>query len=226
MNLTFTPQRPNGVSASVRIGDEHIYASMLTGPELAAVLAWASRRRSELRQAWDLVQDGRALASATAESGTSTSPIFAAKTTCSRTRATRTTSLRHGSQRRSGPYGITWLGDSEVRCDHVFAIAGCVFPPYWPTVDISGSPHIAPHILLVEGRGAHLGNAAYLSPLSKGTGRQQTRNNRRQVCHGKPPKKGWSCDEYPFASTAQGGILGSFYKISRLLPRDKFCVTA
>jgi hypothetical protein len=148
-----------------------------------------------------------------------------------------------------GSGGITWFGDSEVRCDHVFAIAGCVFPEYWPTVNMSGLPHIAPHILLVEGRGAHLGNAAYFSPLSKGTGRQQARNNRRQVCHGKPPKKGWSCDEYPFASTAQGGtsvaainrstawvprsenskqggILGSFYKINRLLPHDKFFVAA
>lgn len=148
-----------------------------------------------------------------------------------------------------GSGGITWFGDSEVRCDDVFAVAGCVFPEFWPTVDMSGLPHIAPHIRLVEGRGAHLGNAAYLSPLSKGTSRQQARNNRRQVCHGKPPKKGWSCDEYPFASTAQGGtsvsainrstawvprsenskqggILGSFYKINRLLPHDKFFVTA
>jgi hypothetical protein len=148
-----------------------------------------------------------------------------------------------------GSGGITWLGDSEVRCDDVFAIAGCVFPQYWPTVDMSGLPHIAPHIVLVEGRGAHLGSAAYFSPLSRGTGRQQARNNRRQVCHGKPPHKGWSCDEYPFASTAQGGasvhpigrstawvprsenskqggIIGSFYKINRLLPHDKFFVTA
>ena len=148
-----------------------------------------------------------------------------------------------------GSGGTTWFGDSEVRCDHVFAIAGCVFPEFWPTIDMSGLPHIAPHIRLVEGRGAHLGNAAYNSPLSKGTGRQQARNNRRQVCHGKPPKKGWSCDEYPFASTAQGGtsvsainrstawvprsengkqggILGSFYKINRLLPHDKFFVAA
>ena len=46
--------------ASVRIGDEHVYASTLTGPELATVVAWALRRRAELRQAWDLVQDGRA----------------------------------------------------------------------------------------------------------------------------------------------------------------------
>jgi hypothetical protein len=91
--------------------------------------------------------------------------------------------------------GITWFGDSEVRCDHVFAVAGCVFPEFWPTVDMSGLPHIAPHIQVVQGRGAHLGNAAYNSPLSKGTGRQQARNNRRQVCHGKPQKKGWSCDE-------------------------------
>jgi hypothetical protein len=148
-----------------------------------------------------------------------------------------------------GSGGITWFGDSEVRCDHVFAIAGCVFPEYWPTVDMSGLPHIAPHIQLVQSRGAHLGSVAYDSPLSRGTGRQQARNNRRQVCHGKPPKKGWSCDEYPFASTEQGGtsvspanrstawvprsensrqggILGSFYKVNRLLPRDKFFVAA
>ena len=47
---------------------------------------------------------------------------------------------------------ITWLGDSEVRCDHVFAIAGCVFPEYWPTVDMSDLPHIAPHSRPAGGR--------------------------------------------------------------------------
>jgi hypothetical protein len=46
-------------SASVRIGDEHVYASTLTGAELAEVVRWAALRRAELRQAWDLVQDGR-----------------------------------------------------------------------------------------------------------------------------------------------------------------------
>jgi hypothetical protein len=46
-------------SASVRIGDEHVYASTLTGAELAEVVQWAAQRRAELRRAWDLVQDGR-----------------------------------------------------------------------------------------------------------------------------------------------------------------------
>ena len=45
-------------SASIRIGNEHVYASTLTRAELATVVAWASDRRSELRQAWELVQDG------------------------------------------------------------------------------------------------------------------------------------------------------------------------
>lgn len=49
-------------SASIRIGDEHVYASTLTGAELAVAVQWAARRRSELRQAWEAVQDGRALA--------------------------------------------------------------------------------------------------------------------------------------------------------------------
>jgi hypothetical protein len=47
-------------SASIRIGSEAVYASTLTGAELAVVVEWAARRRSELRRAWDLVQDGRA----------------------------------------------------------------------------------------------------------------------------------------------------------------------
>ncbi|HUC56748.1 MAG TPA: hypothetical protein VMA95_05055 [Streptosporangiaceae bacterium] len=51
-----------------------------------------------------------------------------------------------------GSGDITWLGDSEVRCDHVFAIAGCVFPEYWPTVDMSDLPHIAPHSRPAGGR--------------------------------------------------------------------------
>ena len=45
--------------ASIRIGDEHAHASTLTGAELAVVVAWAARRRSELRRAWEQVQDGR-----------------------------------------------------------------------------------------------------------------------------------------------------------------------
>jgi hypothetical protein len=46
--------------ASIRIGDEYVYASTLTRAELAVVVGWAARRRLELRTAWDLVQDGRA----------------------------------------------------------------------------------------------------------------------------------------------------------------------
>jgi Protein of unknown function (DUF2442)/Domain of unknown function (DUF4160) len=37
-------------SASVRIGDEHVYASTLTGGELAEVVQWAARRRAELHR--------------------------------------------------------------------------------------------------------------------------------------------------------------------------------
>ena len=39
-----------------------------------------------------------------------------------------------------GSSGITWSGDSEVRCDDGFAVAGCVFPEF---CDMSGLPHIA-----------------------------------------------------------------------------------
>jgi Domain of unknown function (DUF4160) len=46
-------------SASVKIGDERVYASTLTSAELAVVVEWAVRRRAELRQAWDAVQEGR-----------------------------------------------------------------------------------------------------------------------------------------------------------------------
>jgi Domain of unknown function (DUF4160) len=46
--------------ASIRIGDEYVYASTLTRAELAVVVGWAARRRLELRTAWDLAQDGRA----------------------------------------------------------------------------------------------------------------------------------------------------------------------
>jgi hypothetical protein len=46
-------------AASVKIGDERVYASTLTSAEQAVVVEWAVRRRAELRQAWDAVQEGR-----------------------------------------------------------------------------------------------------------------------------------------------------------------------
>ena len=107
-----------------------------------------------------------------------------------------------------------------------------------PTVTFTtGSfPNIAPHIKNAQ---STLGKPKQLSRL---TDQQKIRANRRAAC-GSFPGPG-SCDEYPFASTheggtgaavkgvplreqnQQGGFLGGFYRRFKLGDKDKFKVKA
>lgn len=140
------------------------------------------------------------------------------------------------------------------RCDNMYPgqwKPGCVFPAFIPTVDMSGLSVIAKNIRAVQGRGIHAGQPGGSHPLHRGSSKQEATNNRNLVCPKnlkRPP--GDTCDEYPFASTAEGGtalpkadryvgwvpakenqkqgnILSAFYRTQRVLrgsPGDAFYV--
>ncbi|MCQ4079777.1 NucA/NucB deoxyribonuclease domain-containing protein [Streptomyces sp. RB6PN25] len=151
--------------------------------------------------------------------------------------------------------GPTW------RCDDMFwnkaqtkrnKVPGCVLPQQAAT-DTSmlipsamySLPGIKENIQTVQENGVHVGRPFSGEPLHRTTEAQKDKN-RGAVCDGlKPPTPGLSCDEYPFASTAeggtffappnrgiawvpiaeqrkQGGILKSFYSQNRILPGDPF----
>jgi Deoxyribonuclease NucA/NucB len=105
---------------------------------------------------------------------------------------------------------VSWPVVPVIRCDHLYPQewqrAGCVFPAFIPTVDMSSLPAIAKNIRKVQGRGRHVGEPGGSHPLHRASGSQQVKNNRNQACPKRmkrPP--GYQCDEYPFASAWEGG---------------------
>lgn len=97
-----------------------------------------------------------------------------------------------------------------IRCDHWYPTfwtsPGCVFPVYVPSVDMSPLPTIAKNIRLVQSRGIHIGQPGSGQPLHRNTGLQESKNNRSISCPESVPRPpGYQCDEYPFASSFEGG---------------------
>ena len=111
-----------------------------------------------------------------------------------------------------------------IRCDHWYptgwASPGCVFPAYVPSVDISALPTIAKNIRLVQNRGIHIGQPGSGHPLHRNTGVQESNNNRSISCPESVPRPtGYQCDEYPFASSFEGGAaMSPPNRISAWLP--------
>ncbi len=148
---------------------------------------------------------------------------------------------------------VSWQVVPVIRRDHMYPgvwRAGCVFPGYVPTVDMSGLPHIARGIRKVQGRGDHVGRPGGSHPLHRASSGVTAKHNRHLVCpkHLRRPR-GSSCDEYPFASTMEGGtslppidriiqwvpahenqrqgvVLSTFYRHNRVLRSDAFYVSA
>jgi hypothetical protein len=152
---------------------------------------------------------------------------------------------------------VAWPILTAARCDHMYPTSwrkpGCVLPAVIPTVDMSSLKTIAKNIRKVQGRGSHVGKPGGRNPLNRTTSQQEADDNRKLVCpkHLKRPP-GSQCDEYPFASSWQGGkklppidriigwvpahenrlqgaILKNFYKDNRVLrgsPGDAFYVNA
>jgi hypothetical protein len=150
---------------------------------------------------------------------------------------------------------------TTIRCDDMFRprLPGCIVEDYIPTIDtLADLPFIGRHISNIQSGGTlHYGWRPGRYPLTRNTSKADRNKNYNAVCRGKkPPKKlphGWpdheppSCDEYPFASThqggtnapqadrgitfvpkleqdTQGGLLSNFYANNRLIDKDPFWV--
>lgn len=110
----------------------------------------------------------------------------------------------------------------------------------------------AANIRRIQNRGpGHYGRIDSKHPLHHITDVREQRRKRRQACSRQvtgPPPKGKSCDEYPFASTAEGGtalpkddhgfafvpvaeqnsqsgLITAFYNADRVLDGDAFRVS-
>ncbi|MEU2564949.1 NucA/NucB deoxyribonuclease domain-containing protein [Streptomyces longispororuber] len=143
------------------------------------------------------------------------------------------------------------------RCDDTFwsgssrlMKAGCVFHTYIPVMtSMRTLPDIAQNIRNVQAGGGHYGRIGSGKPLHREADKAKAKKNRDKVCPPRqtPPRPGLSCDEYPFASTregghnvpansrgtawvpedqqdAQGGRIQGFHKQERVVDRDAYWV--
>jgi hypothetical protein len=141
--------------------------------------------------------------------------------------------------------GLTFPPLSEttvgVRCDSIYPgyryRAGCANPSFTPTYVLSSStyPDIAKFDKAEIAKHPSWSTLTRVSPA-------QADKNRAVACKGFHPPPPYSCDEFPYASTAQGGKgaavkkvllsentsqgnnLGAFYNANRLFYEEKFHV--
>jgi hypothetical protein len=145
---------------------------------------------------------------------------------------------------------FTDLGVS-FRCDRALprVAPGCVFPSFIPTVNMSGQSVIAANIRKAQAGPLHIGKPGGIHPLHRASNKQTIANNRYQATCTVKTEAGKERDEYPFASTMEGGrslpasdricalvpdsendaqaiILRNFYRLNRILDGDAFWVQA
>ncbi|UQI46193.1 NucA/NucB deoxyribonuclease domain-containing protein [Streptomyces sp. HU2014] len=158
--------------------------------------------------------------------------------------------------------GSLAYNSSVYRCDDKFYSKkpqfskppGCVFRTH-PAVETNQRllPYISKNIRNVQSKGIHIGSPNYGRPLHRITDGKKIAANREAVCPArtKPPTNlpfpKPQCDEYPFASTkeggtalakpnrgtmwvpdkenqTQGGFLATFYRENRVLDGDPYYV--
>ncbi|EPH40160.1 NucA/NucB deoxyribonuclease domain-containing protein [Streptomyces aurantiacus] len=128
---------------------------------------------------------------------------------------------------------------------------GCVFHTYIPVLTTMQSlPEISKNIRRIQAGGGHYGRPGSGKPLHREANERTITDNRNKVCPPRqtPPRPGLSCDEYPFASTReggtnvpadsrgtawvplqeqrqQGGRIQTFHKKQRIVHRDAFWVS-
>jgi hypothetical protein len=134
------------------------------------------------------------------------------------------------------------------RCDTEAPGQGCVWADFTPTLAFSNAlvPEIAAHVTQAQTAGQP--GAPGTAPLTR-TARANVAANRRAACPAairrafRRQRPDGSCDEYPFASTSQGGpgasranvgvrqnsiqggLTSAFYRTQRVLTNDAFWVT-
>jgi Deoxyribonuclease NucA/NucB len=128
-------------------------------------------------------------------------------TTTTRNLTTDTFTYKAGGVRFTGSIGSVSI---PVRCDDELRTqqsAGCVFPKFTPTMDTMKTlPNISANIKRIQSAG-HYGEKGVGSPLHRLADTAKRDANRAAVCprSATPPASDLSCDEYPFASTYEGG---------------------
>jgi len=152
------------------------------------------------------------------------------------------------------PNPLKWTSAVLYRCDDALngQGAGCVIPAFLPTLTyMTQLTEIAKNIRRIQNKGPHhYGRPGSGNPLHRLVNEAQRKRNRRIACGKKvvgSPPKGKSCDEYPFATThegghavpaadrgwawvpeeeqnSQGGFLKKFYYQNRVLDLDGFWV--
>ncbi|MBO3682499.1 NucA/NucB deoxyribonuclease domain-containing protein [Streptomyces sp. NEAU-YJ-81] len=142
---------------------------------------------------------------------------------------------------------------AEIRCDDSFKgkKPGCVVRRFFPTItEMAQLPAIAANIRSVQRRGGVGVPGNLLKALTRTTDKSRIARNRGAVCGSAivgPRPVGKECDEYPFASTlnggtatpeesrgwawvpeteqrSQGAFLANFYTKNRVLDGDHFYV--
>ncbi len=149
---------------------------------------------------------------------------------------------------------LKWKSPLYFRCDDTLKGqgAGCVFPAFTPILtSMTKVADIAKNIRRIQNNGpGHYGRLGSGNPLHRLIDEAQQRRNNRIACSKKvtgPRPSGKSCDEYPFASTyegghslpapdrgwawvptgqqdRQGGLIRTFYYGDRVLNLDPFYV--
>jgi Deoxyribonuclease NucA/NucB len=148
-----------------------------------------------------------------------------------------------------GAPGVGVTQSQTYRCDTEIGITGgCVNPGYWPILTtMVNLPTIVQNIRNVQSTGPHhYGRMNGGFPLTRSDSSQTANNNAACPPAGAQPPN-TSCDEYPFATTAQGaatsqkpdwgsvwapnseqssqgGFISSFYQSNRVLNGDAFWV--
>lgn len=148
----------------------------------------------------------------------------------------------------------TGVLDIEVRCDDEFRtqlLPGCVISNYIPTMTTMAQlPEIAANIRRIQQAGGYGRPGSPSKALHRETAETIIARNRREACATRitgPRPAGKSCDEYPFATTeeggltlpagargwawvpeaeqnSQGGLVSGFYRQNRILDGDPFYV--
>ncbi|MFF4188574.1 NucA/NucB deoxyribonuclease domain-containing protein [Streptomyces sp. NPDC001691] len=107
--------------------------------------------------------------------------------------------------------GSTNYPSATWRCDNYYGTSGCAMTDQPTAVSMVGIPWIDDGIRTLRARGGHYGDPNGGKPLHWMINTKQKNDNRRAVCGGRtaPPdmkRVGRTyCDEYPFASTYEGG---------------------
>ena len=106
--------------------------------------------------------------------------------------------------------GVVSYDSATYRCDNFYGTSGCAYPDAPTGVSMINQPRIAEGIRKLRTHGGRYGDPNGGKPLHWMINAKQKAKNRTAVCPKTAPTADknagrTSCDEYPFASTKEGG---------------------